>query len=321
MRETPIEDTFDPQPFIDLYSGLRAAPEVRFTTDHGEVRMLLYTELMPRTTARFAELVKDGFYDGTLVHRVVDDFVIQGGDPSKTGQFGSGETIPFESDPRLHFGFGAVGLARDLDPDSGDSQWFLTERPAPHLHDPNGRTAAVFGTYSLYAQVFDGMTTVRHIAAVDVVPGLDRPVEDVVVEKAELLDPPAEVDPLHFPKRLEGPYRLGLGETWLERPFGLFADHPFPLTVVVEAESAETEETSVPPSSVRVTFERDENNTVALDLLPAMDDPWLFSADTILDTAGTWRMTLSADGVVAGPTDLEVLPLGVAIRTAAGHRE
>lgn len=294
-------------PLAPLYAGLATAPEVRFETDHGTIRLLLYTELMPTTTARFGALVTDGFYDDTLVHRVVDDFVIQGGDPSGTGQFGSGETIPFERHPELLFVAGAMGLARDVDPDSGDSQWFITERPAPHLSDEESDTAAVFGTYALYGQVFEGMDVVRAIAAVPAVPGADRPIEDVVLEDAELLPPPADLDLLHLPPTLDGPFVVGGDEVEITRPLHLFAGHAFPVTVVVTP----SDDAATPPKEL--TLEHlpakagpDLPEVVRTKLAPLDDDPWVFAGEATLPAAVTWDQSVSLKGARTTPHEVAV---------------
>lgn len=201
----PGEAAPSSEPNPELLAHLQAMasfPEVRFETDHGDIRLLLYTEWLPITTDHIAALVGRGFYDGTIIHRVVDDFVIQGGDPTGTGEGGSGpagtpDEIPLEIKEGLQFGSGAVGLARWTE-DTGDSQWFITEKPALHLNDPQGATGDVFGAYALFAQVFEGMDVVRQIAAVQTIPQADRPIEDVLLLSASLLPAPADVSLLNI---------------------------------------------------------------------------------------------------------------------------
>ena len=177
---------------------LAAFPELRFETDRGTIRIVLYADWTPQTVQHIGGLADAGFYDGTLIHRVVDDFVIQGGDPTGTGEGGSGplglstNTVPLEVHEGLQFGSGAVGLARWTE-DTGDSQWFITEKPAPHLDDPQGLPNELLGPYSLFGQVFEGMYVVRTIAAVATLPN-DRPVEDVALVHAKLLPPPEGID-------------------------------------------------------------------------------------------------------------------------------
>lgn len=223
---------------------LSAAPELRLETDHGTIRMVLYDEWLPQTTAHIARLAEDGFYDGTTFHRVVDDFVIQGGDRTGTGEGGSGpagtpDPVPLEVREGLDFGSGAVGLARLTD-DTGDSQAFITEKPQLHLSRPSGPQGDVFGAYALFGQVFAGMDVVRSIAAVETVPGADRPVEDVVVHEAMLLDPPADVDLLGLVVDVTPDFEAGYHVGTLEVPRHLVAGHPAAIRFTAEAEDPST---------------------------------------------------------------------------------
>ena len=284
-----------PDPAIlAFYQPLLSARAVTFETDHGTIRFLLYDPFMPMTTARIGELVETDFYDGTIVHRVVDDFVIQGGDPSRTGSLGSGETIAFESHPDLLFLSGAVGLARDTDPDSGDSQWFITEKPALHLSDPESDTAAVFGTYALFGQVFEGMEVVRAIATVQTLPGLDRPIVDVVLQDAEIGPLPPGVDLLALP-RSDGNLTTQPADWILERPLHLFALHPFTLRVFVDPASG-----AAPVSALATFTELDPRGStrehVNVTLLPRADDAFVLEAGAVLPHGGRWESRMDAAG-------------------------
>lgn len=208
---------------------LATFPELRLETEHGTVRVLLYEEWLPQTVEHVRDLVEDGFYDGTLLHRVVDDFVIQGGDPTGTGEGGSGplgtpDTVPLEIHEGLDFGSGAVGLARWTD-DTGDSQYFITEKPAPHLSRPNGTTGQLFGAYALFGQVFEGLDVVRSIAAVETIPHLDRPVQDVVVRRAQVLGPP-QADVLGLVQEVRPGFQVAGRSGTLEVPRYVVVDHP-----------------------------------------------------------------------------------------------
>lgn len=177
---------------------LAGFPELRFETSHGAIRAVLYADWLPQTTAHIGMLAERGFYDDTIVHRVVDDFVIQGGDPTGTGEGGSGplglstNTVPLETHAGLDFQSGAIGLARWTE-DTGDSQWFIAEKPALHLSNPQGQPNELLGPYALFAQVFDGMDVVRTIAQVATLPN-DRPVDDVAVRSVQVLPPPGDAD-------------------------------------------------------------------------------------------------------------------------------
>ena len=95
--------------------------------------------------ARISELADSGFFDGIVFHRVVADFVVQAGDPTGTGDGGSGKTIPAEFS-HLHFLRGSLGMARDDDVNSNDSQFFICISEQPHLD----------GKYTLFGQVLSG---------------------------------------------------------------------------------------------------------------------------------------------------------------------
>ena len=114
-------------------------------TEKGTLVFRLFPEVAPRTVARIGELADSGFYDGIQFHRVVADFVVQAGDPTGTGEGGSGRTIPAEFS-HLHTIRGAVGMARDDDIHSNDSQFFICITDQPHLD----------GKYTLFGQVIRG---------------------------------------------------------------------------------------------------------------------------------------------------------------------
>jgi peptidylprolyl isomerase len=114
-------------------------------TERGTLVFRLFPEVALRTVARIGELADSGFYDGILFHRVVADFVVQAGDPTGTGEGGSGRTIPAEFS-HLHYIRGSVGMARDDDIHSNDSQFFICITDQPHLD----------GKYTLFGQVIRG---------------------------------------------------------------------------------------------------------------------------------------------------------------------
>ena len=109
-------------------------------------------DLAPKTVARIKQLVRDGFYDGIVFHRVIAGFMAQTGDPTGTGTGGSGQKLKaeFNDSPFVR---GSVGMARAADPDSADSQFFICFAPAPFLD----------GQYTLFGQVVSGM---EHIDAI-----------------------------------------------------------------------------------------------------------------------------------------------------------
>jgi len=144
----------------------------RFTTSHGEFRVELFEEKAPVTTKNFIDLTEKNFYDGVVFHRIIDGFMIQGGDPTGTGTGGPGHRIrdEFHQDLR-HSGEGILSMA-NAGPDTGGSQFFITLVATPWLDDKH----AVFGS------VIDGMDVVRAIGKVSTGPQ-DRPLEPVVIER------------------------------------------------------------------------------------------------------------------------------------------
>jgi cyclophilin family peptidyl-prolyl cis-trans isomerase len=131
-----------------LLAMAAAAPEQRICvleTEKGTITLRLYPEVAPRTVARISELADSGFFDGIVFHRVVADFVVQAGDPTGTGEGGSGRTIPAEFS-HLHYMRGSLGMARDDDIHSNDSQFFICISEQPHLD----------GKYTLFGQVSAG---------------------------------------------------------------------------------------------------------------------------------------------------------------------
>jgi cyclophilin family peptidyl-prolyl cis-trans isomerase len=149
----------------------------RFRTTEGEFTVELFEDRAPRTTANFVELAEKGFYDGGIFHRVIDGFMIQGGDPEGTGMGGPGYTIPDEFHPELrHDAPGILSMA-NAGPNTGGSQFFITLAATPWLD----RKHAVFG------RVADGLDVVERIGKVET-GSRDRPRTDVVVESLKIED-------------------------------------------------------------------------------------------------------------------------------------
>ena len=141
-------------------------------TNQGTFTVELFEDRAPKTTANFVELAEKGFYDGVVFHRIIPDFMIQGGDPTGTGRGGPGYHIPDEFHPELkHDGKGILSMA-NAGPNTGGSQFFITLAETSWLD----RKHAVFG------KVVDGMDVVEKIGKVKTGAG-DRPVEEVRMEK------------------------------------------------------------------------------------------------------------------------------------------
>jgi len=154
-----------------------ANPVAVFETNHGTFRVELFEGVAPKTAGNFVELVKKAFYDGVVFHRVIEGFMIQGGDPTGTGRGGPGYTIPDEFAPGLrHDAEGILSMA-NAGPNTGGSQFFITLAPTPWLD----RKHAIFG------RVTEGMEVVRAIGKLPTGPQ-DRPREQVVMESVRIED-------------------------------------------------------------------------------------------------------------------------------------
>lgn len=147
----------------------------------GIIRAELYPEVAPNTVRNFVSLAQKGFYDGTIFHRVIPGFMIQGGDPDGTGMGGPGYEIRGEF---THNGFqndllhtrGVLSMARTADPNSAGSQFFIMHQDAPHLD----------GSYAAFGHVVNGIEVVDEIANV-ATDWNDKPRTPVVMEKVEIV--------------------------------------------------------------------------------------------------------------------------------------
>lgn len=137
-------------------------PIVRIEMENGDViKAELYPEVAPNTVNNFLSLVRKGFYDGLIFHRVIEGFMLQGGCPDGNGMGGPGYRIKgeftangFQND--LAHTEGVLSMARAMDPDSAGSQFFIMHKAAPHLD----------GQYAAFGQVIEGMDVVNKIAGV-----------------------------------------------------------------------------------------------------------------------------------------------------------
>ena len=140
-----------------------ANPVVTITMDNGDViKAELYPEIAPNTVNNFISLVKKGFYDGLIFHRVINGFMIQGGCPDGTGMGGPGYSIKGEFAQNgvkneLKHTEGVLSMARAMHPDSAGSQFFIMHKAAPHLD----------GAYAAFGKVTEGLEVVDKIASVN----------------------------------------------------------------------------------------------------------------------------------------------------------
>ena len=148
-------------------------PVVTITMENGDVmKAELYPEVAPNTVNNFVSLVKKGFYDGVIFHRVISGFMIQGGDPNGTGMGGPGYSIKGEFaqngvENNLVHDAGVLSMARAMHPDSAGSQFFIMHKNAPHLD----------GSYAAFGKVIEGMDVVNKIAETET-DFRDRPLDD-----------------------------------------------------------------------------------------------------------------------------------------------
>lgn len=150
--------------------------------DYGTIKIELDRKEAPNTCANFTKLVKKGFYDGLIFHRVIRHFMIQGGDPQGIGIGGPGYGIKGEFlangvENHLSHKRGVVSMARARDPDSAGSQFFICDADDDFLD----------GQYAAFGHVVEGMDIVDKIAKVRK-DANDKPYEDVVIEKATAID-------------------------------------------------------------------------------------------------------------------------------------
>ena len=152
-------------------------PIVTITMENGDViKAELYPEIAPTSVNNFISLIKKGFYDGLIFHRVINGFMIQGGDPEGTGCGGPGYSIKgefsqngFKND--LKHTAGVLSMARSMMPNSAGSQFFIMHKDSPHLD----------GSYAAFGKVIEGLENVNKIAECRT-DYSDRPIEAQVMK-------------------------------------------------------------------------------------------------------------------------------------------
>lgn len=147
--------------------------------DYGEIKLELYPDIAPITVANFVTLANEGFYDGRIFHRVISNFMIQGGSSDGLGFEGAEHCIKGEFasngvENNLKHERGVISMARTNVPDSASSQFFIVHQDSPHLN----------GDYAAFGKVTEGMEVVDAIAqtATD---GNDKPLTDIVIESIQ----------------------------------------------------------------------------------------------------------------------------------------
>ena len=173
---SPMEQSYEGNPIVVINltyeAGIGGGDDI-----HGDIVIELFLNWAPITVSNFVGLVNESFYDGIFFHRVIDDFVIQAGDPTCTavgaypatdptcGSNGSDETIPFEANANLTHINGALGMARSVDPDSATSQFYICDG-SQHGLDNGNRTQEDDPGYAVFGVVREGMDLVQAAAQV-----------------------------------------------------------------------------------------------------------------------------------------------------------
>ena len=156
---------------VAKYSEKKGNRHVFMQTTLGMIEIELFEKRAPITTGNFVKLIGEGFYDSLVFHRVIPNFMIQGGDPSGNGTGGPGYSIPDEFHPELkHDSPGILSMA-NAGPNTGGSQFFITHRPTPHLD----------GRHSVFGKVVEGQAVVVAIAAVQR-DKRDKPLTPIYIE-------------------------------------------------------------------------------------------------------------------------------------------
>lgn len=174
-------------------------------TNYGEIKIRLFPEFAPKTCENFITHAKEGYYNGLIFHRVINDFMIQGGDPTGSGMGGEsiwGDSFEDEFNPALHNLRGALSMA-NAGPNTNGSQFFIVQakavpddmldqlRVADEKYYPTdcienyeqlGGTPWLDYHHTVFGQVFEGMDVVDSIAAVKVDYFMNKPLNDVVIE-------------------------------------------------------------------------------------------------------------------------------------------
>lgn len=181
-------------------------------TNHGDIKIRLFLEVAPKTVENFVTHAKNGYYDGVIFHRVIKDFMIQGGDPTGTGR--GGESIwgsPFEDEfsPEYHNLRGALSMANS-GPNTNGSQFFIVQakqidpslmEQMTSIGEEGGFSKAVVNSYkkiggtpwldfshTVFGQVFEGMDVVDEIAEQEVDPKDNKPVEEIKIDTIEIVE-------------------------------------------------------------------------------------------------------------------------------------
>ena len=147
----------------------------KFKTNHGDINIDLFASQAPVTVNNFVFLARDGFYDNVIFHRVIPDFMIQGGDPDGTGMGGPGYKFQDEFDKSLVFAGPGILAMANAGPGTNGSQFFITVAPTPHLNGAH----TIFGKVTSGQDIADAISKVPQGAS-------NRPTDQVTIELIEI---------------------------------------------------------------------------------------------------------------------------------------
>ena len=163
---------------------------IKLHTNHGVITLKLFADKAPETVANFIQYVKDGHYDNTIFHRVISNFMIQGGGfDSDMKQKSTRETIKNEANNGLSNKKGTIAMARTMEPHSASAQFFINVKDNDLL-DHSAPTVQGWG-YAVFGEVVEGMDVVdaiKNVATTSKGGHQDVPRDDVIIEKAEIVE-------------------------------------------------------------------------------------------------------------------------------------
>lgn len=170
-----MSKTYSKAPEI-LPEAERIGKKAKFDTSQGSFTITLFGKKAPKTVSNFIFLARNGFYDGLIFHRIIKDFMIQGGDPEGTGTGGPGYKFEDEFDDSLTFSKKGVLAMANSGPATNGSQFFITVKPTPHLN----------GLHTIFGEITEGYDVVEKISKLQI-GASGKPVNPVIINKIEII--------------------------------------------------------------------------------------------------------------------------------------
>ncbi|MBT2583633.1 peptidylprolyl isomerase [Planococcus sp. ISL-109] len=197
------QSSSEPASYPQLTEGVTEETLVDMHTSEGTLRIRLFPEIAPKTVENFLGHAESGYYDGVIFHRIIENFMLQGGDPTGTGSGGEsiyGGTFEDEFSDRLFNFHGALSMA-NAGPGTNGSQFFIVQAGAvpdgsvadypeevASAYQEMGGTPWLDGAHTVFGQVEEGLEIVDAIAAVEK-NAQDKPLEDIVIESIDIIEP------------------------------------------------------------------------------------------------------------------------------------